>query len=1429
MSTSRQDTARQEILRRRLQALKLADDTASSRTIRPRDDPHRAPLSFAQRRMWLHQQINPHSSAYNVSILLTLEGALDRRALKAALAGVVQRQELLRTTYHIDEEGRPHQRIHASLPPPVRWAEATSEEADELATAEAAAPFDLAQGGPIRFLLIRAADELFHLVVTVHHIIWDGLSFSALSSDLTALYEQALNGSQPNLHPLPVQYADFAVWEQRNWSQDAHRETLTHWRRRFTPLPARPPLLAGRPGGDGERAGRVDRRMPAGAAHGLRGLATEHATTVFTVYVACQLLVLHRYTGATDLTLGTTAMNRDTSGVEGLVGNFGNTLALRFDLSGDPDFGALLGRVRHTCETAYQHQGYPYDLLVERLRPPGEPDRPVLFDALALFLSQEVSGPRLPGTKARWRTVFTGATAFPLAIQGFLTDEGLDVEATYAEALFDHGTVSAMVDLLGETITRAAAHPGARLSTLIDPTDAERALLLARGTGERTEPPPALLEDFVRCTDRSPDAIALICGDRRYDHRWLRDRARTLTARLRALGTGPESTVALLLPRSPDMVAAVLAVLGAGATFVPVDPAYPADRVRFMLSDSAPTAVLTTARLAADLPDGTAPLLLLDEAVEREADTTAPEETWPLPSPPQAGAWVGYTSGSTGRPKAVVVSREALASRIQWAGHLWPLDEGEARLAKSSLTFIDGTTEILETLSAGGTLVLADDGESRDGQSLTRLIAAHGVRHMMAVPSLLRAIAGTPGAFNGMTRLISTGEPLSSKLAAELSAEVASGALANSYGCSELAGDVIAGPVSGAPDTAVPIGAPAPNTTAFVLDDRLRLAPDGVVGELYIGGAQLARGYRGQPVLTAERFVAHPFAAGERLYRTGDLARWRGTELELLGRRDDQVKIRGQRVELGELAAVARAAPGVGDAFAVTRPGPGDSLQLLLYITPQPSEAPPPDGESSLPALRTHLERALPAALVPSTIVPLTDFPLLPNGKVNRLALPAPASPAPTAQRAPSTLAERALCAVVAEVLERDGDAYGPDDDFFAQGGDSITAISLVAKATRAGFPFSVPDVFEHRTVAGLLAVAHSGTAATATPVPLPIAAHRLRRSGTTAKEYVTSCWWRPESDVALPDLERALRTATTRHEALRLVVDTRRKTLWRASVQPSPNEGPLASVVPGALDEAVATARAHVDVTRGQVLHAVLAPGPTIVLAAHALAVDDTSLDLLRWEITALLAGEAPKGEGTHWPQPPEATPGPWAEPLRQAAALWPPPGEPGTERTRRWVRTRSSSDEHETVGAWLYALRRWQDTEIAVTDRLLRAGPAEAIGPCSRRHPVHATAGDSVTALADRDRALAATGGGYEPYRYATTAGRRAFTGLPEANTLIRPGSAPAEGERFTDTVRGLERFYSFVATFDGLGGVGLAADPSASAAADALLQDWVAALGG
>lgn len=1071
-------------------------------------------------------------------------------------------------------------------------------------------------------------------------------------------------------------------------------------------------------------------------------------------------------------------MNREHAGVEPLVGNFGNTLALRFDLSGDPTFTELVDRVRRTCEAAYQHQDFPFDVLTDRLREPGEAGKPALFDSLALFLAGEVTGPRLPGTTASWRTIFPGTSAFPLSFQAFLTDEGLDLEATYALGSFDRQTVSAMMDALGALLPRAAANPGARVSELIAPGAAERAAILSRGTGAPVEVGAGLSEMFAAQVRRRPDAVALITAERSFTYTELADKAASLAGFLQSAGMGAESVVAIALPRTADMVVAVLGVLRTGAAYLPVDPGYPGDRVRYMLADTAPDLVLTTR--AANI-DG----VLLDDP-DTAARIAAASPSPPVAVPALAAGWIGYTSGSTGVPKAVVGTHGALAARIAWARREWPVAEGEVRLAKSSLTFIDGSTEILETVCSGGTVVLADDAQYRDGAAISALIDKHRVRHVMAVPSLLRGIAGIDGAFAGMSRVVSTGEPLSAALGAQLSERVPAGALTNSYGCSELAGDVIAGPVSGEP---VPVGRPLPGSRAYVLDARLRPVPDGVTGALYVAGTQLARGYGGRTGMTAERFVADPFQAGARMYRTGDRARWRDGMLELVGRDDDQVKIRGHRVELGEVAAAARAAPAVVDAAAIARPGPGESLQLALYVTP--AEVRPAE-------VRAHLERSLPGFLLPSVILPIAELPLLPNGKVDRLALPEPVAAAPRAVRAPRTRAEKELCTVAADLLGLG--EVGADDDFFGLGGDSITAISFAAKARRAGVVFSVPDVFECRTIAAL---ARLGEQAVVAPkaVPLPVAAHRLRLSGYPVEAYTTSISWRSEATVAAVDA--ALAVLVGRHEPLRLAVDRRRKTLWRASI--GMVDGPFAEAGTGPAEAMAELAAGRLDLAAGRVLHAVVGGG-LIVLAAHALAVDDESLARLRADIGALLAGAEPSTPATAWPEPPPTATDAavWAGQLDIASTV---DAEHAGERLRTVLR--SAAREEEVVAAWLSALRRWLDVPAAVSDRLV-AGPA-GVGPLSHRYPIRVTDTDRLAELADRVGALAAIGPGYEALRYTTPRGSRELSRLPEPVALVRHGLRDGA----------LDRLYRLVGSFERAG------DEVELRAPEGLLGLWTDAL--
>ncbi|WP_020494743.1 non-ribosomal peptide synthetase [Sciscionella marina] len=1378
------EAKRMALLRRRLAERELADGAS---TIPTRTEPDRAPLSFAQRRMWLHQQVNPGDSAYNVSILLRLSGPVDRDALEAALRTVVATHEILRTTYHTDPDGFPYQWIHQELPTRLRYTDlANAAEREprlaELASVEAAEPFELDREGPIRFHILRLADTETAVLLSLHHIIWDGLSFAALSTTLTAAYR-----GTADTPPTP-QYADFAEWEQRNWSDEQHAAELEYWRGRLLPAPDSSALPNARTlsRAEYERAERLDLRLPGHCAPGLRALARTGRTTVFNAYLACYLLVLHRYSGAEDIRIGTMAMNREHPGLAALIGNFGNTLALRFDLSGNPEFGELLDRVRHTCESAYRHQDYPFELLAERLREPGAP---ALFESLALLLAGEVTGPELPGVSASWRTVFHGSSPFPLSCQGFLSEDTLDMEVTYAAGLFDRATVHGMLATFGTLIGRAAADSTVRLDELTEPSPAERAAALTAGTGAALPGHRLVPETLRAVAERYPSAIALRCGERSYDYAELLSAAGEVTARLRELEAGPESVVAIAVPRSPELVFAILGVLCSGAAYLPVDTGYPAERIRFMLTDQAPEVVLSTG--AVELPEVPARRIDLDRI------TPVPGQRPPAATVRAASiALIGYTSGSTGRPKAVLDTHAALAAKVAAAAREWPLEPGGSRLAKSSPTFIDGSTEILETLCAGGTVVLAGDTESRDGAALARLLGEHRIRHLMAVPSLLRAIAETPGAFCGMERVVCTGEALSAALATELGERVPAGALTNSYGCSEVAGDVIAGAV---PDGSVPIGVPLPGVFAVLLDDRLRPVPEGIAGELYLGGPQLARGYGGDPALTASRFVANPFHAGQRLYRTGDHARWTAGRLEFLGRDDEQVKVRGHRVELGELAAIARTAPEVEDAVAVAR----GTNALGLYVTPAGLDT---------ERLRGFLERELPGYLVPATILAVPAFPLLPNGKVDRFALPAGTEPAAQPGGTARTPAERELCALAGELL---GTPLGPEADFFAAGGDSISAISLAARARKAGFSFAVPDIFDRRTLAKLAAYR------TVEPVPvaLPAAAHRLRRSGTPLAEYTTWTWWRPGPRAGLAAVERAVRAVLTRHDALRLRVDTSRKTLWRAEITDGAGSWAHAEAGAGPVTALAGAACSRLDPGSGRMLHAVLATdGSALVLAGHALAVDHASLSVLRKEIETVLDGGALAGPGTGWPEPPApGDPEPWLATLRPSD----PVPERGNGEARGSCRVPFAVTEARAVAALLYAYRGWHGGEHAVAEHLVRHGPEDAVGPFTYRHPVAVSAQDSLAGLVSLVAQRAESAAGYEALRYASPRGARLFAELGEPRVLVTGETVPGS----------LRRDYPLIARFrDGRVDTGLELISEGGPGKDELaelLADWRAAL--
>ncbi|ANY07726.1 non-ribosomal peptide synthetase [Pseudonocardia sp. HH130630-07] len=1318
MSTS-DLAARRELFRRRLAERDL--ESADSGRVTRRDS-DRGPLSFAQRRMWLHQQIAPASHAYNVTIATTFRGPVDDGRLHAALLGVVERQEALRTTYHLLDSGEPEQRVHAELPPPVQRLD-LRERPDTLGgvlDVAARTPFDLAER-PLRLVVARTAVDEVVVCLVVHHIVWDGLSYACWSRDLTALYAGATPGRTE------VGPADLAAHEQHRWPPPSHDEDLAFWRATLADPPAPPTLPSGRiaRGPATERAERVRVTLPAGTPAALRSIARRHGTTDFVAFLVCHLLVLRRFTGAVDLTVGTTAMERETPGADELVGNFGNTLALRVD-TGAATVGDLVDRVAEACAGAFSHRAFSFDRLVDTLGPPREPGRPPWFDSLLVFLSGEVRGPALPDVDVRFESVFAGATPFPLTVHAFVFPDRFDVDVHFAADLFDPVTVGAMADALGSMLLAVAADADRAVPDLLSAVPVPVPVLAEGPSGGVVA--ESVPEAVARRAATDPRAVAVLAeaaadGETTLTYRELVRRAEDLAGRLAALGAGPETVVGVATDRSADLVVGVLGVLTAGAAVLLLDPAHPTARLRALLADSGTLAVVAGPGRADIVPPGRP---VVDPRADGGSGWTA------RPVHPDSAAWIGYTSGSTGVPKAIVVSHAALLARAGWARERWPVGPGEPRLAKSPVTFVDAISEIVETLVSGGTLVVADEAKIRDGVALAELLRRHGVRHLMAVPGLLAAIADAhPDALRGLDRLVSTGEALTSGSASALAALVDDGVLRNSYGCAELAGDVVDGPVPAAvsPGWAHPVGEPGPGVRALVLDPRLCPVAPGAVGDLYIGGLQVARGYQGRPGATAERFVADPLGSGGRLFRTGDRARRGRWGLEVLGRGDDQVKIRGQRVELGEVAEVARGAEGVRAAVASLRPG-AVGERLVLHVV----------GDAEPAAVEAHLRGRVPDAMVPAAVVVVGELPLLPNGKVDRAALPEPPAVVNRDRRAAGTPAERDLCRVVGEVLGIPD--VRPEDDFFLLGGDSISAIRLVAAARRTGRPLDVAGVFAARTVAALAASAPDRAQAAERPVLLDPGAHRLRRAGVGPVAAVLTLAVPGTARVGPERLRAALTEVAARHEALRLRVRAGRRGLWRAAVLGPDDPAAAPSVVTGGVADALA-ALAH-----GGVLAALVGPeGTTLVGAVTGL--DATSLATVGAELTVLLDGGAPAGPGSDWPAPTVAGDDgtAWGTALGEVPTHDPAglPADTDGESGGRCARgpVPGPIDEAHLVAAFAVAVRERSGRATAVIDRAVR-GPATGVGPLTSTHPLTATAGTSVEDVAEQARAGSAHAAG-------------------------------------------------------------------------------------
>ncbi|HXL88068.1 MAG TPA: amino acid adenylation domain-containing protein, partial [Streptosporangiaceae bacterium] len=897
--------------------------------------PERLPLSFAQQRLWFLSQLDGPGPAYNLPYAWRLDGHLDAAALTAALSDVAARHESLRTIFGITD-GEPYQQVidAGKAQVPVTVTTAQPGEVTGLVAAAAAYVFDLATELPVRAWVFTLAEQVQILVLLTHHIASDGWSMQVLMNDLATAYTARLDGHAPGWADLPVQYADYTLWQRDLLGSDRDPASImsaqvAYWTETLAGLPEELTLPAdrARPAQPSQHSGEIRWQLADPGLHqALDTLARDHHASVFMIMAAGLAALLSRMGAGTDIPLGTAVAGRTDEALDDLVGFFVNTLVLRTDLTGNPTFATLLDRTRDVVLAAQARQDLPFERLVEALNPARSPARHPLFQVM---LADQDTGPsrwHLPGLALHRQPVPAIAAKFDLTL-GVRQDHnpdgtpaGISAFFEYAADLFDPATVQALAARLTRLLTQAATAPDRPLSSLDIFTTAERQLLAHWNDTARQVPDATMPQLFEAHAARTPDAVAVIGGSTKLDYGELNARANQLARHLITLGAGPERYVTIAMPRTPDMITAVLAVLKTGAAYVPADPAYPADRLAYMLTDTSPVAVITTAAAGQGLP-GSAPRLLLDAPATRRVlaalDDTSVRVTPSLSSP----AYVIYTSGSTGRPKGVVIEHRGLTDLIGQVAGQFSAAELSRVLAASSLSFDFSVFETLAPLALGGTVDIV-----RNILALAEDIPDPAAERMISgVPSAISHVMATSAVRIQARTIVLGGELFTPRALAAIRATWPQARIINIYGPTETTVYVTSWTPASDTDLVPSIGIPTGNTRIYILDHNLEQVPPGVSGELYAAGPCLARGYLNRPALTAERFIACPYGTpGERMYRTGDLARWvagvRGDgQVEYLGRTDDQVKIRGFRIELGEIEAVLASLPGVAQAAVIVR------------------------------------------------------------------------------------------------------------------------------------------------------------------------------------------------------------------------------------------------------------------------------------------------------------------------------------------------------------------------------------------------------------------------------------------------------------------------------------------------------------------------------
>ncbi len=1223
-------------------------------------------LSAGQKALWFLHRLVPGSAAYHVAVALRLRSSLEAAALERAGLALAARHPALRVTFP-ETQGEPRQLL--SDTPAIDFeafdaAGAGAAEVEARLAGEAHRPFLLDRGPLLRLRVWSRGPRDHALLLVVHHIVSDFRSLEILVAELAALYRRE-RGPRPAAEPALVappaaSYADFVSW-QRELLAGAHGEhQWRYWRRRFaqTPPAAELPADRPRPAARSDRGGSRSLRLGPELTARLRSLAGRRNATLFMTLLAGFRALLYRLSGQRDLVIGSPAAGRTRPGLDGVVGFFVNSLALRLELPAAPTFEQALALTRRAVLEAVDHQDFPFPTLVERLRADRTPGRSPLFQVMFVLEQARrpehqglaaallgVGGARLApaGLELESMALDLRAAQFDLTLAACEVGDGLVAALRYDSDLFDPTTADRLLRHLRILLEGAAADPGRRLESLPVLGPEHRQQLLVEAGASRTAfgERPVLHSLFEARVERAPDAHAVVSEAGRLTFRELDRRADRLACRLRRLGIGPETRVALCVERSPALVVAMLGILKAGGAYLPLDPDLPPRRLAWMLRDGGPAMLVSQESLRGLWPSGLAVLRLRpDGSLAGGAGAGAEMERPAVPVGAGHAAYVLYTSGSTGRPKGVVVSHGAICNHMLWMQSALPLTAADRLLQKTPVGFDASVWEFWAPLLAGARLVLARPGGHRDAAYLARALREHRITVLQVVPSLLRALLEDPGfgAAGALRRLACGGEPLDPELRRRFFASGSRAALINLYGPTEATIDVTFAHLDAGDRGPVTIGRPITGARAYVLDRRLRPLPAGVPGELGLAGTPLARGYLGRAGRTAERFLPDPFdAPGERLYRSGDLGRRRadGT-FELLGRADRQLKIRGFRIEPGEIEATLHRHPAVRQAVVTTSAGASGAHRLLAYVTLRRPEASGPGVTDPAPApveerqLRRFLGERLPEYMVPQAYVVLESLPRISGGKIDRRALPDPVA-RPDAERAftaPSGPVEETLAGLWEALLGLE--RLGVDENFFELGGDSILAMQIIARARSSGIRLRPDDFFRHKTVARLAAAAEVMPAADPERGPAtgrlpltPIQRRFFDRAGDEPWHFNQAFMLAARRPLIAALLEQALGHLLAHHDALNLRFE-RRTAGWRQTGVRFTGRPPFSVIdltrleePSSAIESAAAALQKSLDLTAGRLSRLVyfdLRPprASRLLWVIHHLAVDGVSWRIL-------------------------------------------------------------------------------------------------------------------------------------------------------------------------------------------------------------------------